>query len=245
MSDRDEAMRQAERKGARAALTRFAEEQRLVEGGGCSRLIERWRDKHVPAPRVRAGVRDGAVEWRLYWDMWEPRVHGTAPYQDKDPTRAAVAGMFWAQQRADAAGFVSADDVASRGGASLDGTEEGLGAAAADGAALASDRQEPSGSAPTPAPCEWRVVVKDPRATAHVSLTFYPREWPSGSDEYGWHTHNANVREVRPLTAAQVEALAWALYRADGGAVGAPVHLEYLPQARAALAHLGIPYEEA
>lgn len=106
----------------------------------------------------------------------------------------------------------------------------------------------PTPAAPPPPTREWRVVVKNPRATAHVTLTFHPRECPSGPDEHIWHTHNADVREVRPLTAAQVEALAQELYEAFASAAPGEIPILKVPwiaAARAALAHLGIPYEEA
>jgi hypothetical protein len=114
MSDRDEALRQAERKGARAALTRLAYEARNRWGPShisnyvtTAASIESFRDAHFPERAGRAVVRDGDIEWRLYRDEWKPFVGDTIPYQGEDPTRAAIADMFWAQQRADAEGFVT------------------------------------------------------------------------------------------------------------------------------------------
>lgn len=211
----DDALAAAEKRGARAALTRlaaWAHEAGLHEMGTHTK---RFQQAQYPAPRVRAVVRDYDVEWRLHGDEWKPFVGDVIPYQGEDPTRAAVAGMFEAQQRADAEGFV----------------------------------QGPNGkdapAAPPPPTREWWLCV-EPSGNAYAEQTRIKAEDLSERNDEIVH-----VRELRPLTAAQVEALAQAMADAWHVSVGVSlVKLEgsrranYRAEARAALAHLGIPYEE-
>lgn len=286
MSDRDEAMRQAERKGARAALTRLAERRRRAGDAFNAAYYEDLRDREYPAPRVRAVVKGlNCREWQLHGWRWQVYRSDTGQRDESDepysPTRDSIAAMYALQQRADAAGFVedaggladserspgrqsdpSSGDAPSRPGtapsgdsrypASGAGPSEGTGASTgqsrgeAPSNATATGQSGASDAAPSPPTREWRVTVPDYTQEARV-------EWGYGPGaHHTWVGLNADVREVRPLAAAQVEALAQVLADAWARALGAgPLPISdsaarrkgYLAEARAALAYLNIPTE--
>ena len=63
-----------------------------------------------------------------------------------------------------------------------------------------------------------------------------------GPDGDGWGEIVPVVEAVADR--ATVERVAMAIYKADGGVIGPPVHLEYMQQARAALRALGYTIQE-
>lgn len=178
-----------------------------------TRLIEDLRDEWYPAPRVRAVVNgEVGTTWTLRNDCWQASHFGALP------RRSEVSAMHALQQRADAEGFV---------------TEEGLGATETAPESRSNQGQSaPASPAPTPAPREWWGVVHSD-GTLTVSL----RKARGREIASGWGLPLVHIREVRPLSEAEVEALA--------RAIGAEWEMSVTTMARAALRHLNIPYEEA
>lgn len=248
------------------------------ESEWCEALERVIKQVAPPAPPAPVTVTVLAVEWERVGDEWRAVEGEDAPnkadaqeFLDRiaaDAERiagleqeiarldeyndAAVANTFTAQRER---------DEARR---EVESLRQGLGVAAAGGAASASDRQEPAGSAPD-APIPHGATVYDGfRVWRHYDdpdgtwwETVKTRAGRAGVTDVGEPHYNAlsalwRATQPRVLTVEEVEALAIKLrgeYLRDVAIetpLGESPHREaWLASARAALAHLGMRAEEA